>query len=97
MVELLRLIRVRTLVFAVLTMYAMRLLVIRPVLELNGCKLQMDDFAFALLVVAICCLISAAYVINDYFDIKSDRISGVRNIVIGRVSVGNLLLFCIRF
>lgn len=84
MVELLRLIRVRTLAFAVLTMYAMRLLVIRPVLELNGCKLQMDDFAFALLVMAICCLISAAYVINDYFDIKSDRISGVRNIVIGK-------------
>ncbi len=84
MVELLRLIRVRTLAFAAVTMYAMRLLVIRPVLELNGCKLQMDDFSFVLLVVAICCLISAAYVINDYFDMKSDRISGVRNIVIGK-------------
>lgn len=84
MIELLRLIRVRTLVFAALTMYAMRLLVIRPIIELSGCKLQMGNFAFALLVAAICCLISAAYVINDYFDMKSDRISGVRNIVIGK-------------
>lgn len=84
MVELFRLIRVRTLAFAVLTMYVMRLGVMRPLLELNGCRLQMGDFAFALLVTAICCLISAAYVINDYFDMKSDRISGVRNIVIGK-------------
>lgn len=84
MVELFRLVRGRTLAFAAFTMYAMRFCVIEPMLELNGCTLQMGDGAFALLVIAICCLISAAYVINDYFDVRSDRISGVRNVVVGK-------------
>lgn len=84
MYEILRLIRIRTIAFAVLTMYAMRYLVIRPMLDINGFVLQMADWAFSLLVVAVCCLISGAYVINDYFDTKSDRISGVREVVVGK-------------
>lgn len=82
--EILRLIRIRTIVYAALTMYTMRYLVVLPMLELNGFSLQMADWAFALLVLAICCLISGAYVINDYFDTKSDRISGVRAVVVGK-------------
>lgn len=84
MYEILRLIRIRTIAFAALTMYAMRYLVIRPMLDINGFTLQMTDRAFSLLVVAVCCLISGAYVINDYFDTKSDRISGVREVVVGK-------------
>lgn len=82
--EILRLIRIRTLLFAALTLYAMRYWVVLPMLELNGFTLQMTDGAFSLLVVAVCCLISGAYVINDYFDTKTDRISGVRDVVVGR-------------
>lgn len=82
--EILRLIRIRTIVYAALTMYTMRYLVVLPMLELNGFCLQMADWAFALLVLAICCLISGAYVINDYFDTKSDRISGIRTVVVGK-------------
>ena len=33
---------------------------------------------------AVCCLISGAYVINDYFDTKSDRISGIKKVVVGK-------------
>ena len=84
MLEILRLIRIRTIAFAALTMYAMRYWVILPMLELNGFTLQMTDWAFTLLVVAVCCLISGAYVINDYFDIMADRISGVRDVLVGR-------------
>lgn len=84
MCKILRLIRIRTIAFAALTMYAMRYLVVLPMLDLNGFTLQMADWAFTLLVVAICCLISGAYVINDYFDTKSDRISGVKDVLVGR-------------
>lgn len=84
MLEILKLIRIRTIAFAALTMYAMRYWVILPILELNGFTLQMTDWAFTLLVTAVCCLISGAYAINDYFDIRADRISGVRNVMIGR-------------
>lgn len=81
---LLRLIRIRTIAFAALTLYAMRYMVIQPMLELNGFSLQMTNWAFGLLVLAICCLSSGAYVINDYFDTKSDRISGVKEVVVGK-------------
>lgn len=82
--QILRLIRIRTIAYAALTMYAMRYLVVLPMLELNGFTLQMADWAFTMLVIAICCLISGAYVINDYFDTKSDRISGVKDVLIGK-------------
>lgn len=82
--EILRIIRIRTLIFATLTMYAMRYLVILPMLQINGFTLQLTDWAFSLLVIAICCLISGAYVINDYFDTRIDRISGVREVVVGK-------------
>jgi len=81
---LLRLIRIRTIAFAAFTLYAMRYLVILPILQVNGFRLQMTDWAFTLLVIAVCCLISGAYIINDYFDTRSDRISGVRDVVVGR-------------
>lgn len=82
--KILRLIRIRTIAFVAFTMYAMRYLVILPMLEINGFSLQMVDWAFTLLVIALCCLISGAYVINDYFDTKSDRISGVKDVVVGK-------------
>lgn len=82
--QILRLIRIRTIAFAALTMYAMRYLVVLPMLEINGFELQMASWAFMLLVIAVCCLISGAYVINDYFDARTDRISGVREVVVGK-------------
>lgn len=82
--KILRLIRIRTIAFAALTMYTMRYLVVRPMLDINGFSLQMTEWAFTLLVVAVCCLISGAYVINDYFDTKSDQISGVKEVVVGK-------------
>lgn len=68
-----RLIRLRTLLFAVFTLYAMRCFVIRPILAVNDFSLQLDDLSFTLLVVAVCCLITGAYVIDDYFDTRTDR------------------------
>lgn len=84
MFEILRLIRVRTIAFAAFTMYAVRYFVLKPILDINGFSLQMTNWAFSLLVVSVCCLIAGAYVINDYFDTKTDRISGVKNVVVGR-------------
>ena len=44
----------------------------------------MPEGNFSLLVIAVCCLVSAAYVINDYFDTKADRISGNRPVIVGK-------------
>lgn len=84
MLEILRLVRIRTLAFAAFTMYAMRYWVILPMLEVNGFTLQLPGWAFTLVVAAVCCLISGGYVINDYFDTKSDRISGVKEVLVGK-------------
>lgn len=84
MFEIFRLIRIRTLIFAAFTMYVVRYFVIRPILEINHFSLQMTNEGFTLLVVAVCCLVSAAHVINDYFDTKADRIAGIRDVVVGR-------------
>lgn len=84
MFEILRLIRFRTIAFAAFTMYAVRYFVLKPILDINGFSLQMTNWAFCLLVISVCSLIAGAYVINDYFDTKADRISGVKNVVVGR-------------
>lgn len=84
MFEILRLIRFRTIAFAAFTIYAVRYFVLKPILDINGFSLQMTNWAFCLLVISVCSLIAGAYVINDYFDTKADRISGVKNVVVGR-------------
>lgn len=84
MPEIFRLIRFRTIAFAAFTMYAMRYFVIRPILDINGFSIQMSDFAFTLLILSVCSLIAGAYVINDYFDTKTDRISKIRDVLVGR-------------
>lgn len=84
MLEIFKLIRLRTIAFAAFTMYAMRYFVIMPILEKEGFSLQVSEGDFSLLVLAVCCLVSAAYVINDYFDTKADRISGSRQVIVGK-------------
>lgn len=84
MLEIFKLIRLRTIAFTAFTMYAMRFFVTRSVLDKAGFSLQMSDRDFSLLVIAVCCLVSAAYVINDYFDTKADRISGNRPVIVGK-------------
>lgn len=55
MLEIFRLIRIHTIIFAALTMYAMRYFVVLPMLQLNGFTLQMTDWAFA--IISHCCLL----------------------------------------
>jgi len=83
MIALLKLIRWQSIGFAIFVLYAMRYWVVRPILEINGFSLQMSNLAFVCLVISVCALIAGAYVINDYFDVKADRMSGLRNITIG--------------
>lgn len=84
MLEILRLIRIRTLVYAVFTMCTMRYCIILPLLATWGFASPVTNGQFLLLAIAICCLVSGAYIINDYFDVKPDRVSGVRTVVVGK-------------
>lgn len=65
-------------------MYVMRWFIMEPFVELHELQLQMDELTFGLLVLSTVLIAAGGYVINDYFDLKIDRINKPEKIVIGR-------------
>ncbi len=93
MKEFLKLVRWQNLIIVILTMVLMRYAVIEPLLSkinvtlIGGLsrelpmELQSPWYEFALLVVATVFITAGGYVINDYFDIKTDLINRGKVIV----------------
>jgi len=91
------LIRWQNLLIVILTMFLMRYAVIEPVLskigiilrqgtgEETAMVLQYSLFNFILLVAATVFITAGGYVINDYFDIKTDLINKGKVIVGTRI------------
>jgi 4-hydroxybenzoate polyprenyltransferase len=91
------LIRLQNLIIVILTMVLMRYAVIEPVISKIGVimqngtgeeipmTLQCSLKDFILLVIATVCLTAGGYVINDYFDIKTDLINKGKVIVGTRI------------
>lgn len=63
----------------------MRFAIIRPLLRINGFELQFGEFHFFLLVFATLLLTAAGYVINDYFDTRTDMLNRPETVVVGRI------------
>jgi 4-hydroxybenzoate polyprenyltransferase len=88
-----KLIRWPNLLIIILTMVLMRYAVIEPVLSkvsvtlygikggFNNMTLQFPWYDFMILVMSIVCIAAGGYVINDYFDIKTDLINRGKVIV----------------
>ncbi len=93
--DFLRLIRMPNLLIVALTMILMRYSVIRPLLNslpvelietpylLTRMTFQLGWFDFMILMLSTICITAGGYVINDYFDIRTDLINR------GKVIVGN--------
>ncbi len=79
-----RLIRLPNLIMVVLTMYLMRWSVIRPILDLLGFDPEMPEWSFALLVLSTLFITAAGNVINDFHDVKADRVNHPERVVIDR-------------
>src|SRR5664279_6166723 len=87
------LIRWKNLLMVILTMILMRYAVLEPLISkigvilINGngaeipMSLQFAWYDFAILVTATVCITAGGYVINDYFDIKTDLINKGKVIV----------------
>ncbi len=84
MIKFLRLVRYKNLLIIVLTQYLMRLCIIKPFLEVYELKLQFSDLNFFFLVMATVFITAAGYVINDYFDTKTDLVNRPETVIIGR-------------
>lgn len=85
MMDYLRLVRYPNLLVVILTMGAIRYGIVAPMLETRGYAVQMPFSLFALLVFATVCLTAAGYVINDYFDRKTDLINHPETVIVGKI------------
>jgi len=81
--SVLRLIRFPNLLIIAVTQYAMRYLVMVPLLPSSDFSLQFGNFQFALLVLSTIFISAAGYIINDYFDTQADMINKPARVVVG--------------
>lgn len=77
-------IRIQNLLIIAFTQYTMRYFVLAPLLKIHAYELQMGNYQFFLLVFASICLTAAGYVINDYFDMKTDFINHPESVIVGK-------------
>jgi len=78
-----KLVRLPNLVIIALTQYAMRYLLMEPLLPSESFTLQFGNFQFGLLVFSTIMIAAAGYIINDYFDTRTDWINKPQEVVVG--------------
>ena len=81
--SILHLIRFPNLMIIAATQYAMRYLLMEPLLPSNEFSLQFGDIQFFLLVLSTIFIAAAGYIINDYFDTQADMINKPGRVVVG--------------
>ena len=81
----LRLIRFQNLVMIALTQVLLRYFVLRHILELNGMGIELGHGPFFLVVLSTVMIAAGGYVINDYFDVRTDMINHPHSVVVDRV------------
>jgi len=84
-VAYLNLFRWRNLLFFASLMVFFRLFIILPLFDAAGVETALSHINFSLLVLASLMVIAAGYAINDYFDVRKDRINRPDKIIVGRV------------
>lgn len=81
--SVLRLVRFPNLLIIAFTQYAMRYLIMEPLLPSSTFELQFGNFQFALLVFSTMMIAAGGYIINDYFDTQTDLINKPKRVVVG--------------
>jgi len=64
--------------------YVMRYAVVMPLVNLYGLEFQLSGFTFFCIVFSTMCTAAAGYAINDYFDLKADKINRPGKVVVDR-------------
>lgn len=83
MLSIYKLIRLPNLLMIVCTQYLLRYCIIKPELKLLSISTVFSDINFLFLVLSTVFLAAAGYIINDYFDIKTDYLNSPGKNVIG--------------
>lgn len=84
MIAFLKIIRLPNLLIMAFTIYVVRYCLVAPIIEAAGLGLQMPDLYFFLLVLSIVMIGAAGYIINDYFDIRIDRVNKPDAVVVDK-------------
>lgn len=95
MIAFLKLIRIQNLLIIAFTQYAVRWCLVYPMIKVGSSyyELQLTEFQFFLLVLATVMIAAAGYIINDYFDVRIDKVNKPERMVIDkgvkrRVAIG---------
>ena len=81
----LQLIRWPNLLVIVLTQFLLRYGIIKPIYAIAGINPAMSTSLFWLLVGITMIIAAAGYIINDYFDLRTDRINRPDKLILGRI------------
>ena len=79
-----RLVRLPILALIALIQYCIRYYILEPMLQINGYQLLMSDRQFFYLVLSTVLIAAGGYAINDYFDVKTDRVNKLKRVIIDR-------------
>jgi 4-hydroxybenzoate polyprenyltransferase len=85
MLNILKLIRYPNLIIIALTQYLFRYSILLPIFKNERVIPVLTHLDFALLVISTILIAAAGYAINDYFDIRVDRINKPEKIIVGRL------------
>lgn len=81
----LRLIRFQNLAMIALTQLLLRYFVLRRVFEMHALSMELDHGLFLIIILSTVMVAAGGYVINDYFDVKTDSINHPATVVVDRV------------
>jgi len=84
MVHFFRLIRIQNLFIIALTQYLFRYAILIPIMNLEQINPALSHFNFALLVLSTVLVAAGGNAINDYFDLRIDRINKNKRIIVGK-------------
>lgn len=84
MLAFLKLIRIWNLLFIALFQFLLRYCIILPVLEKNNIMPMLSTTNFIILVLSTITLAASGNVINDYFDIKADKINKPTKVIVDK-------------
>ncbi len=84
MKSILKIVRIQNLFIVAATLLLMRYCIIQPLLKQKGMDLQLSDLNFLLLTLAVILITAGGYVINDYFDTKTDLVNRPQTVIVGR-------------
>lgn len=85
MLNILKLLRYPNLILIALTQYLFRYFILFPIFRNERITPVLSDLDFALLVFSTLLIAAAGYAINDYFDIRIDRINKPDKIIVGKL------------